>query len=85
MAILQMTINVPVLSIRYGFSYYTPKGNWIVDWGDGCIEVNNTDHYYKEEGNYQVTIRGDFDIEGLRFPIYITNQKDLTLRNSVIP
>ena len=30
--------------------------NFIVDWGDGTLELNSIEHKYKETGTYEVTI-----------------------------
>ena len=53
--------------IRYG----TIEGNYIVDWGDDCIEVNKLYHFYKEAGVYQVTVKGDFKVGHTQFPYNI--------------
>ena len=73
MAILQMTINTKDRLTNYFFSSEETIGNWIVDWGDGTIEVNSEDHCYKEAGLYQITVKGDFIIEHLGFSANIVS------------
>ena len=68
MTILQMTTNFEDVSYKQWFSYNKLEGNWIVDWGDGCIEVNTIHHIYEQDGIYQITVRGDFKASSLLCP-----------------
>ena len=68
MAILQMTINVEETNNGHHFNCAHTEGNWIVDWGDDCIEVNKKYHTYKQAGLYQITVKGDFEIKHIKFP-----------------
>ena len=61
-----MTVNVEDVYYEQWFSCYELEGNWIVDWGDDCIEVNKEYHTYKQAGLYQITVKGDFTIEQLQ-------------------
>ena len=68
MAILQITINVEDAKEKQWFSRHKLRGNWIVDWGDGCIEVNRGVHCYEQSGLHQITVKGDFEIPSYRAP-----------------
>lgn len=64
MAKLQITIDVDLYNDDMWFRYLEFEGNWIVDWGDGCVEVNKESHTYERAGLHKITIKGDFKVIG---------------------
>lgn len=41
--------------------------DFVVDWGDGCIERNNSIHHYNRNGIYVVRIKGYINYIGDNF------------------
>ena len=59
--------------------FTAPKGNFIVDWGDGTIELNSTYHTYDESGVYKVVIEGDLRYDSIHFDYIVVHVEQLDI------
>ncbi len=55
------------------------KGNFIVDWGDGTIELNSTYHDYDKPGIYRVIIEGDLRYDVIHFDYIVVHIEQLDI------
>ena len=48
---------------QYGIKTPSTSSDYVIDWGDGCIQKNTPYHFYEMSGNYIVRIKGYVYIE----------------------